>query len=120
MGTVLGLFFGTGLLLIWQGLTAPAERQHRTPKLIERSQALLSRAGIDNVTPVGFLSLIGLCALTALVAMSIVSQTLPIAVAFAALAGYAPITVVKGRASRRQRELVEVWPEAVDNLASAV
>jgi tight adherence protein B len=31
-----------------------------------------------------------------------------------------PIAVLKGRARRRSRELAEVWPEAVDNLASAV
>jgi tight adherence protein B len=36
------------------------------------------------------------------------------------MAGYLPLAVLSGRARRRQRELAEVWPEAVDNLASAV
>ena len=35
-------------------------------------------------------------------------------------AAYLPVAVVAGRARRRQREFAEVWPEAVDNLASAV
>ena len=36
------------------------------------------------------------------------------------MGGYLPVAVLKGRARRRQREFAEVWPEAVDNLASAV
>ena len=36
------------------------------------------------------------------------------------MGGYLPVAVVSGRARRRQREFAEVWPEAVDNLASAV
>jgi tight adherence protein B len=52
--------------------------------------------------------------------LQVASRTPPVALAFGALAGYLPITVVRGRARRRQRELAEVWPEAVDNLASAV
>jgi len=52
--------------------------------------------------------------------MLAVSQTVPIALAFGVIAGYAPVALVRGRAMRRRRELAEVWPEAVDNLASAV
>ncbi len=40
--------------------------------------------------------------------------------AFGALAAYIPVALVAGRARRRQRDLADVWPEAVDNLASAV
>jgi tight adherence protein B len=36
------------------------------------------------------------------------------------MAGYLPVLVVSGRARRRQRDFAEVWPDAVDNLASAV
>jgi tight adherence protein B len=43
-----------------------------------------------------------------------------VSAAFALLAAYLPIAMLNGRARRRQRELAEVWPEAVDNLASAV
>ena len=53
-------------------------------------------------------------------AVLVVSRTPPVATAFALMAAYAPIAVVRGRAARRRRELAEVWPEAVDNLASAV
>lgn len=120
MGAVLGLFFGTGVLLVWQSLASPRPVDRRSPRVVESADALLARAGIDNVTGVGLLSLSGLFAVTALVAMMVVSQTAPIALAFAGMAAWAPIAIVRSRATRRQRELVEVWPEAVDNLASAV
>lgn len=120
MGAVLGLFFGTGVLLVWQSFTSPSASARRTPKAIEATEALLARAGIENVTAAGLLSLSALFAATAVAAMMIVSHTWPIALAFAAIAAWAPIALVRSRAARRQRELVEVWPEAVDNLASAV
>jgi tight adherence protein B len=43
-----------------------------------------------------------------------------VAATFGLMAGYLPLAALAGRARRRQRELAEVWPEAVDNLASAV
>ena len=68
----------------------------------------------------GFLVLCAVAgALTAFV-VQVVSRTPPVALAFGLIGGYLPVAVVSGRARRRQRELAEVWPEAVDNLASAV
>jgi tight adherence protein B len=52
--------------------------------------------------------------------MQVVSGTPPVAVAFGLMGGWLPVALVSGRARRRQREFAEVWPEAVDNLASAV
>lgn len=49
-----------------------------------------------------------------------VSGTPPVAVVFGAMGAYLPVVVVAGRARRRQRDFAAVWPEAVDNLASAV
>ena len=64
-----------------------------------------------------------MCAVCAFVATAVVlvaSRTVPVALVFGAMGGYLPVAVLKGRARRRQREFAEVWPEAVDNLASAV
>ena len=55
-----------------------------------------------------------------LVLVQAVSQTLPVAFVFAVMASYVPIAVLRQRAARRLRDFAEVWPEAVDNLASAV
>jgi tight adherence protein B len=53
-------------------------------------------------------------------AVLVASRTVPVALVFGAMGGYLPVAIVNGRADRRQREFAEVWPEAVDNLASAV
>ena len=68
-------------------------------------------------------SVLSLCAVLFAVALAVVqavSQTLPVAFVFAAMAAYVPIAVLRQRAARRLRDFAEVWPEAVDNLASAV
>ncbi len=52
--------------------------------------------------------------------MHAVSGVVPIALAFAAMGAYLPLGILAGRARRRRRELAEVWPDAIDNLTSAV
>jgi tight adherence protein B len=72
------------------------------------------------VSPTGFVLLCLVCGVVSGLLVQAVSGTVPVAVAFGALGGYLPVGVVSGRARRRQRELAEVWPEAIDNLISAV
>jgi tight adherence protein B len=64
---------------------------------------------------------LSLCLLVTLaLAVQLLSATLPVSLAFGLMAGYLPFAVVSGRARRRQAELADAWPDAVDNLASAV
>ncbi len=120
MGAALGLLTGVGLLLIWQACTGqPAVRRRPSPE-VNRLSGLLRGAGITSVSPVGLLSLCVTSGVFAGTTVLVVSRTPPVAAAFAMMAAYAPVAVVRGRARRRRRELAEVWPEAVDNLASAV
>ena len=118
MGAVVGLSTGLGLLLVFWALVAPPDvvRRPRPSRLRE----LLARAGLSQTSPG---SVVAMCCGAALVAgltLQVISRTVPVSLAFAALAAYLPIGILSGRARRRQRELAEVWPEAVDNLASAV
>jgi len=118
VGVVVGLGVGLGLLLIWSSFTMPLERRSRTTPTHLR--ALLDRAGLIGLSE---RSLIAVCLMLfgfVFVVVQLLSRTAPVALAFATLAGYSPVAVVAGRARRRQRELAEVWPDAVDNLASAV
>jgi tight adherence protein B len=115
------LTFGVGLLLIWRVFTAPATaapRSKRTPG--SRLRRLLHEAGVSGVSPVGLLTLAASCGLVAGSVVLAISRTPPVAVAFALIAAYGPIAVVRGRVQSRRREFAEVWPEAVDNLASAI
>src|SRR5581483_7320952 len=47
-------------------------------------------------------------------------RTISVAVCFGAFGVFLPVVIVRRMRRRRQGALREVWPEAIDNLASAV
>ena len=119
MGALVGLGVGIGLLLIWSAFTAP----RRPPVRRERAGRIATRlgeAGMGQVPVTGFLLLCAGLGLVAALVIQVVSRTPPVAIVFGLMAVYVPFVVVAARTRRRQREFAEVWPEAVDNLASAV
>jgi tight adherence protein B len=119
MGALVGLGVGCGLLLIWSAFALP--RGERPAARSEgRTAQLLARAGIAEVSVTGFVLLCVVTGVLTAFVMQLVSGTPPIAVAFGAMAAWLPVATVTARARRRQREFAEVWPEAVDNLVSAV
>jgi tight adherence protein B len=117
MGAVLGLGLGVGLVLIASAFVVPRGpgRAH-TPHV----RMLLTRAGLPDVGPGGLAAVAAACGLIAFVAVQVLSRTAPVALVFGAIGAYLPFAVLRGRARRRQREFAEVWPEAVDNLASGI
>ncbi len=119
MGALVGIGIGVGLMLVWSAFFLP-RRVPRPVRRTSRLSALLARAGLGEVSP---RSLVGLCLACGFVVgmvVQAVTATPPVALVFASMAAYAPVALVTGRARRRQRDFAEVWPEAVDNLASAV
>lgn len=118
MGVAVGLGVGLGLLLLWRWFTSPLQPRVRRGR--RRLRELLDRAGLPAVAAQSLVGMSLSLAGVTLLAVQLVSRTLPVALMFASLAAYAPFALVAGRARRRQRELAEVWPDAVDNLASAV
>lgn len=119
MGALLGLGVGLGLLLIWSAFALPRQPKAATTDR-GRVADLLVAADLNAVSPTSFLALCGMCAAVAAIVVEVATRTPPVAVVAAVAAAYLPVTIIQGRARRRQRELSEVWPEAVDNLASAV
>jgi tight adherence protein B len=119
MGALVGLGVGIGLTLIWSAFFVPRTRRVRT-RSTGRLRALLDRAGLGQVSTTGFVILCLILALGTALLIQLVSGTPPVAIAFGVMGGYLPVALVAGRARRRLREFAEVWPEAVDNLASAV
>jgi tight adherence protein B len=121
MGGFVGLCLGLGLFLVWRSLTGPApERGPGRVTRRERMADLLAQAGLEAVTPGGLLASCLAVGGLALVLVLLVSRSLPIAVAFAAIAAWSPVALVRFRARQRRRELRDLWPEVVDNLASGV
>lgn len=118
MGVVLGLLLGIGLFLVWSSFTIP--RRPRAPRAVGRTSQMLTRAGVGGLGAGGLGVLCLGSAVVAGLTVQAVSSTAPVALVFAALGGYLPYTALASRARRRQRELAEVWPEAVDHLASGV
>ena len=119
MGALVGLGVGIGLMLVWSAFFLPRRpRLHRDHS--GRTAQLLARAGLGQVSPTGFILLCVLVGVAVALLIQVVSDTPPVAVAFGLLGASLPVAVVSARARRRQREFAEVWPEAVDNLASAV
>lgn len=119
MGAVLGLCCGVGLTLVWLAATG-APRTPRRRRLGRAAGDLLRAAGLHDVRPVLLVSASLICGAVAGLLVLAVSRTVPVAAIFAAGATYGPVATVRARARRRRRELADVWPEAVDNLASAV
>jgi tight adherence protein B len=122
MGAVVGLALGLGLLLMWQSLTADRTRTRRRPsrRIRNRVSDLIAAAGLESVTAT---QLLGACVGSGVVMMLAcfaVSQTFTVAAVFGVGASYAPLALVRYRARQRRQELRELWPDAVDNLASAV
>ena len=121
MGLLLGLFFGIGLLLIIATFVATGDsRPAADGRLIARSRELLASAGVEGVTPGAF---VGACVITGLVGfllMFVVSGAWPVGLVFGLMAGGMPIALVRSRARKRLGEFRELWPDVVDNIASAV
>jgi tight adherence protein B len=120
VGAAVGLTAGIGLLLIWLAVSSPRPGAGARPRRTGRLRDLLDRAGLAGTSVSGVLAVCAGCAVVVFVLVQVLSRAVPVAVVFALMAGYLPIAALAGRARRRQRDLAEVWPEAVDNLASAV
>jgi tight adherence protein B len=118
-GALLGLLLGLGLLLIWRsGPRAPQPRSG--PRRTSRRTELLAAAGLPTITPAQLLALqVGL-GLLVLVVVLLTTATVTVSLAFGVFAFLLPHVQVRRLAAKRRADLREVWPEVVDNLASAV
>jgi tight adherence protein B len=119
MGALIGLLSGLGIALVVWTYGDPTWRPRRRDHG-DGLRGLLARAGLGDSSPG---SLLSLCAGTFVVTtfvMLAASGVLVVGLVFGLLAALLPVAVLRGRATRRLREHAELWPDAVDNLASAV
>jgi len=121
MGALLGLMLGVGLLLIWRsGPRAPRRTAREGMDWAGRRTELLRQAGMEGVSAVQFVVVqLGAAAATALVVL-LATRTASIAASFGIFGLLAPTALVRRLRRRRMLDLRELWPEAVDNLTSAV
>jgi tight adherence protein B len=120
VGALLGLVAGLGLLLIWRSGPRAPQRANTRTTWTDRRRDLLRQAGVDGVGPAQLAGAQVLCAAIAFVLVLAMTRTATVAAAFAVFAFCLPVIVVRRLRRRRQGALRELWPEAIDNLASAV
>ncbi len=118
MSVVVGLTLGAGLLLIWWSFWPRSVRTNsRQPS---KAQQLIAQTGMQRVTVPGVVALSVLLACVVFISFSALTGALPIGACFALFAAAAPWAVLTWQAKRRRTALREVWPDAIDNLRSAV
>lgn len=120
MGALVGLLLGVGLLLIWNSGRPSVRRARSGTGWSVRRTDLLRQAGVDGVGAVQSLAAQAVCALVAFGLVLVITKTVAIAACFGIFGWYAVPAVLFRMRRRRQVALRELWPEAVDNLASAV
>jgi tight adherence protein B len=121
VGAVLGLVLGIGLLLIWRsGPRAPKRPGDTGTGWSRRRRELVRQAGVDGVGAAQLVLAQAGCAVVGFLAVVVLTRTLTVAVCFGVFGFFLPTVVLRRMRRRRQVALREVWPEAVDNLASAV
>jgi len=120
MGVVVGLGFGLGLLLVLTSGRPPAPRSAGRPGWEARTRDLIAAAGVEQVTPVRLAAVAaGGSAVTGLLVLA-VTRIPVVALGAAAVAALGPRALLRRRARERRGLLRELWPDVVDNLASAV
>lgn len=117
-GQLAGLLLGLGVLLLlpwWTPDTPPAPRTSRSAL-----RRRLDDAGLPDVSPSRLvLTCLG-AGVAGLVLMLVVSGSLVVALAFGVIASVLPSAALGRRAAARARARSGCWPDAVDDLASAV
>jgi tight adherence protein B len=118
-GALLGLLLGVGLLLVWRsGPRAP--RRTTRSRGPSRRQQQLAAAGLTGINAAQLVALqVGL-GLLAFVVVLLTTGTVTVSLVFGAFGVALPAVQVRRLAVKRRADLREVWPEVVDNLASAV
>lgn len=119
-GASVGLAAAIGVLLIWWGIAAPQSATREPGRWVAGRDALLVDAGLPRMTSTYLLLIqIGALLLTATVIL-LLTTSVSIAVVFGVFAFFAPPALVRRMRARRHSDLRAVWPEAIDQLSSAV
>lgn len=120
MGALLGLSFGLGLLLVLIPFLGHRTKKRTKPAKVDRIDGLIHAAGIPRLTRSG---LVGTCVGSSVVvaAGALIVTAMPMV---AVLAGFGaasvPIVLLRRRIAQQSKARQQAWPDAVDQLASAV
>lgn len=118
MGALIGLLFALGVLSILAAWERPREQAGLS--LTGRLRHWLDRHGSLKMSVAAFIALsIGSALGVAVLTAAIIRVPL-VSIVFGFAAATIPATLVRGRYRRIQNEYRNAWPDAIDNLASAI
>lgn len=120
MGAFIGLVAGLGLLLIWRSGPRAPQRSARGAGWNHHRDELIRQAGVEGITSAQLLAMQAAASVLALVSVELMTAALAVAACFAVFAFWLPPAMIRRLRRKRQVSLRELWPEAIDNLASAV
>jgi tight adherence protein B len=118
-----GLLFGIGVLFLYWSMWPMSPRivtSARRAGPRQRMRDELVQAGFDTVSVGQLMALSAALFLIVVLAAASATRVLPVAICFALGAAVAPRALVAMRARKRRVQLRDLWPDAVDNVASAV
>jgi tight adherence protein B len=121
MGILLGLCGGVGLFLLVTG--RPSITPSRRPggeSWPVRTRELLARAGVEHVSPWQLVAMSIALGLTTAVIAAAVTGVLTLALGFGVAMAFAPRAALLRRVRQRSLLLRDVWPDVVEDIASAV
>jgi len=127
MGEFLGLLFGLGVLMIARSLWFPATAS-RTPVVqadVSTMQRVTPKPSLAMSSPLKMFNLriaVAMLAsgLAGAVLMLIVTTSTVVAIVFGLLVGSLPMSILMRRSTKNREARIASWPDAVDDLASAV
>lgn len=120
MGTVVSLVAGAGLVSIWLSFWEPPSRSVRHNRAVERMRDRLNQAGMHDLSLLSFTTVCVLIGAVTWVITLALTTSLAISTAIAFLLSLSPLWYVSFAARRRRTELSALWPEAIDDLISAI
>lgn len=121
IGIAIGLLLGAGLFLIWSSFwVSQGERRPSSNRLRRRLQDEIVQSEIPGLSAGGLLGACLIAFTLVLITLYAVIGAFPIAISFALMAACAPLAWVRMRARKRRGRLRELWPDAIDNVASGV
>ncbi len=119
---LVGLLVGVGLFCVWWSFWPVEESlpSGRRPGMRDRLQDEITQAGYTSVSPSNVVTACVVGGVLVFTLMSASTRVVPVALCFGAMAAYAPLALVRMRARSRRAHLRDLWPDAVDNITSAV